>query len=273
MKLSQRGELIMKKKITAFLIAFVSLVSLICVTQFSNVQTSKAATTSDPIFFVPGSYSDQNSWDSMYQQLDPSNVHPVVKLNVAPNGAVTRTDVRAGNPGERPFVTVAFDNILWNDDAVYANAAGLQSAIQSYQAKDPFTHDDFVAQSNGGNIVTRYMEAYPSTACGTFITVGTPYNMRANNGDPADPLLISQAAGAGRLNPSMKVYNVIGRNGDDTSTDTVVARESAMDGSHIFPGHTASLTYLYLSGEDAIHCNQVSAPQMAQIISKYIDLN
>ncbi|AKP67538.1 alpha/beta hydrolase [Companilactobacillus ginsenosidimutans] len=263
----------MKKKISAFLIAAVSLLSLIFITQLATPQTSQAATSEDPILFVPGSYSNQDSWDKMYQQLDPDNVHTVVKLLVHDNGSVTRTNVRTGQSDERPFVTIAFDNYLWNDDAVYANAAGLQQAIQSYQKQDPFTHADFVAQSNGGNIVVRYMEADPSTMFGTLITVGTPYNMRAGNGDPADPLLISQIAGADRLNPNMNVYNVIGRDYDDTSTDTVVSRDSAMDGGHIFRGHVASLTYLYLSGEDAIHMNQVSAPQFAQILTKYLSFN
>ena len=262
----------MKKKFSAFLIAVVSLLSLIFITQSVTTQDSQAATNSSPVFFVPGAYSNEDSWDQMFPQLDPNSVHPVVKLDVHSNNSVTRTDVRAGNSDERPFVVIAFDDYLWNDPAVYANAAGMQQAIQQYKAADPFSSADIVAQSNGGNISTRWMEEFPSDMINEFITVGTPYNMRANNGDPADPLLLSQVAGADRLKPFMNVINVIGEDNGSTTTDGVVSRESSMDGSHIFDGNVASLRYLYLSGPDGLHMNQTSCPEMAQIISENIAL-
>lgn len=263
----------MKKSLTKILITIISLVSLITISQKITTQTANAATTTaDPVFFVVGSYSDSTTWDKMYQRLDPTNSHPIVKLYVSENGAVTRTNVRTTNNNERPFVTVSFEDILWNDQAVYTNAACLQNAIESYRAKDSFKSADIVAHSNGGNVVTRYMETDNSVNFNNFISVGTPYNMRATNGQPATDMLLCLVAGANRLNHNMNVINVIGSAIGDSSTDTVVSRDSALAGSHIFYGNVASFSNLYLTGNDGVHPNQASSAQLAQILSSNLDL-
>lgn len=262
----------MKRKLSTLLIALVSLVALIFVSQNLTANTTKAATNSDPIFFVPGSYSNADSWDEMFTELDPNQTHPVVKLEVNSNGGVTRVNVRNGQAGERPLVSVSFEDILWNDQAVYENANGLNQAIKYYQSQNSFKHADIIGQSNGGNVITRYMEQDPSSMFNTFISVGTPYNMRAGNGDPATSLLLSQIAGADRLNPNMHVYNCIGCDGSDLTTDGVVSRDSAEAGKNIFPNHVASFQFLYLHGHDALHTQQAECPSMARIISQYINL-
>lgn len=262
----------MKKNLTKIIITIISLVSLITLSQKITTQTAKAATTADPVFFVVGSYSDSTTWDKMYQRLDPTDSHPIVKLYVAENGAVTRTNVRTTNNNKRPFVTVSFQDILWNDQAVYTNAACLQNAIETYRAKDPFNSADIVAHSNGGNVVTRYMETDDSVNFNNFISIGTPYNMRAENTQPATDMLLSLVAGASRLNHSMNVINVIGSAIGDNSNDTAVSRDSAMAGDHIFYGNVASFSRLYLTGNDAVHPNQASSAQVAQILSSHLDL-
>ncbi len=169
-------------------------------------------------------------------------------------------------------MTVSFQDILWNDQAVYSNAAGLENAIEAYRAKDPFQSADIVAHSNGGNVVTRYMETDNSVNFHNFISVGTPYNMRATNGQPATDMLLSLVAGADRLNHNMNVINVIGSAIGDSSTDTVVSRDSALAGSHIFYGNVTSFSNLYLTGNDGVHPNQASSEQLAQILSTHLDL-
>lgn len=263
----------MKKKLTGIIITIISLVSLIFISQGITTQKAQAASASnDPVFFVVGSYSDDTTWDQMYQRLDPQQKHPIIKLYVTEDGSVQRTNVRTPNDNERPFITVSFQNILWNDQSVYENANCLKQAIEAYRSKDPFNDADVVAHSNGGNVVTRYMESDGSVDFNNFISVGTPYNMRAGNGDPATDLLLSQIAGASRLNHNMNVINVIGSAIGDNSTDTVVSRDSALAGGNIFEGNVASFSRLYLTGNDAVHPNQPSSAEVAQILSTHLKL-
>ena len=246
--------------------------SLMFVSQSFSTHTAKAAAAPQPIFFVPGAYSSVDSWDPMFERLDPTHQHPVVKMYVASDGAITRTNVRAGNPTQRPFVSVYFENYLWNDQAAYAGADGLHLAIQSYQSTYPFEHADIVGQSNGGNIITRYLEAYPSNIFNNLITVGTPYNMRANDGDPATDWLIDLFAGKSRLNPNLNVINVIGDVTGNNTGDEVVSRDSSLAGDFVFRDQVASFKVLYMTGNDAIHDQQVGSEQFAQILENNLSL-
>lgn len=265
----------MKTKLTKFIISAISLISLIFITQQFTTKTSEAATTgssSQPVFFIPGAYSSVDSWDQMYQRLDPNQVHPILKMYVDSDGNVSRTNVRTPNTGERPFVTIYFQNILWNDQAVYENADGLQRALQVYREQSPFKSADIVAQSMGGPVTTRYMEMDQSIKFNNFITTGSPFNMRAVNGAPATDMLLSLIAGSNRLNPNMHVINVIGRTPTDVTTDSVVSRDSAMAGRNVFAGNVASFENLYLTGNDALHPNQIGSAQLAQILSQNLTL-
>ncbi|WP_300560930.1 alpha/beta hydrolase [Companilactobacillus sp.] len=263
----------MKNKITKLIITVISLVSLIFISQQVTEKTTQAATNnSDPVFFIPGSYSNIDSWDKMYERLDSYQVHPIVKIYVDEYGNVSRTNVRTPNTGERPFVTIFCQNILWNDDAVYQNSAGLINGIDAYRRQSPFNSADIVGQSMGGVVATRYMEINSSVKFNNFITTGTPFNMRATNGQPPTDMLINLAAGGDRLNHNMNVINVIGRTLDDPSTDSVVSRDSAMAGRNIFIGNVGSFKNLYLSGNDALHPNQIESAQFAQILQDNLAL-
>ncbi|KRL66926.1 alpha/beta hydrolase [Companilactobacillus versmoldensis] len=262
----------MKKKIIAIILGTMALFSMLIISSITTKSDVEAASTADPIFFVPGAYSNVDSWDKMYQRLDPQGVHPVVKLEVSTNGTVQRTNVRMGKTGERPFVTINNEDYLWDDQAVYEGANGIDRAIQSYKTQNPFDKADIIGQSNGGNQITRYMELYPSKMFGTFLSTGTPYNMRADNGAAPTDLLLNLIAGAPRLDPNLKVINCIGRTPTDLTTDEVVSRDSAMSGRNIFVGNVASFTNLYFTGDDAIHSHQIESAQLQQFITKYINI-
>jgi len=263
----------MKKKFLTLFVAIFSLLSIFFITQAaSNSNTAQAATSGDPIFFVPGAYLKITDWDRMYQELDPSDVHPIVKLYVQPDGTVLRQDIRTTNNGERPFVTVYFQNTSYDENAVYQGANGLNHAIRVYDSATPFQKADILAQSNGGNIVTHYLEEYPNNLINSFISLGTPYNYKANNGDPATDLLLNSIAYSSRLNPNLNLITVIGRTPSSLETDSVVSRDGASSGRNIYYWHVASFRQLYLTGSDAINGNQTWCPEMAQIISSNLDL-
>lgn len=263
----------MKKKILSALIA-ISAVLLFFVVK---PQTASAATTdsnNDPVFFIPGAFDNNDSWQKMVSILDPNSVHPLTKLNAnAATNKVLRQDVRKGQAGQRPFVIVLFPVNQYHEDVIRKDGDALRDALNTYNQKTPFTNGDFVAQSNGGTITTTYLEKNPSAYhFDHFISIGTPYNFQAGNGAANTAFLNRLIQKNNNLPDDLDVTNVIGASGDDDSTDGVVSRDSALSGRLIFEGNVGSFKQMFITGEDASHGNQESSPQFASIVSDILGL-
>lgn len=263
----------MKKKLLSVLIA-VSAVLMFFVVKPQSASADTTASSSDPVFFVPGAFDNNDSWQKMVQILDPNNVHPLTKLNAnAATNKVLRQDVRKGQAGQRPFVIVLFPVNQYHEDVIRQDADALRDALDTYNQKTPFTNGDLVAQSNGGTISTTYLEKNPSSYhFDHLITIGTPYNFQAGNGAANTAFLNRLIQKNNRLPKDLEVTNVIGASGNDTSTDSVVSRDSALSGRKIFEGNVASFKQLFITGEDASHGNQESSPQFASIVSDILGL-
>lgn len=266
----------MKKKIISFLIAVSALLGLALL----NGQTSEAATTennNDPVIFVPGAFDNETSWKEMIAQLDPNNEHPVTKFSADIDGQILRQDVRSGNSNERPFVVVLFPQNSYTEKVISKDADALRDALLTYNQKNPFKQADIVGHSNGGTITTTYLEKNASKSgfsfhFNHFISIGTPYNFQAVNGADNTAFLNRLIRASGSLPSDLNVTNVIGSMPNDSSTDGVVSRDSALSGKKIFPGNVASFQQLFITGEDAEHGNQESSPQVAKIIQDIFNI-
>lgn len=266
----------MKKKLIPFLIAFAAIFLFFVATPHSADAATSSA-NDEPIFFIPGAYDNDESWQKMAQTLDPNNEHALTKMFVSANGKVLRQDIRSGNSDQRPFVIVLFQSNAYHESVITQDANGLNEAINTYAQKNPFTEADLVAQSNGGTISTTYLEknAYKSNFNYHFnhlITIGTPYNFQAINGADNTIFLNRLILASDKLPKDLQVTNVIGANGTDTTTDGVVSRDSALSGKKIFDGKVASFKQLFITGEDASHGNQESSPQFAKIVESILNL-
>lgn len=266
----------MKKKLISLLVAVAAVLMIFSV----KTSTANAATTTssnDPVFFVPGAFDNADSWEKMVTILDPNNEHPLTKFYADSNGKVLRQDVRTGNSDQRPFVIVLFPNNAYKEEVIAKDADGLRDAINLYNYKNKFTNADIVAQSNGGTISTTYLEKNTSKAgfpihFDHLLTIGTPYNFQSGNGADNTAFLNRLILGSGSLPKDLQVTNVIGANGDDTTTDGVVSRDSALSGRKIFDGKVGSFQQLFITGEDASHGNQESSPQYAQIVQDILGI-
>ena len=271
-----RGHNNMKKKLIPFLIAASALFFVF----FTKAQSANAATTdssSNPVIFVPGAFDTDDSWQTTIAKIDPNNEHSVVKFSANPYGQILRQDVRTVNNGERPFVVVTFPVNSYKEEVIAQDADALRDAINIYNQKNPFTQADIVGHSNGGSIITTVLEKNAGKQnyrfhFNQFISVGTPYNFQAGNGAANTSFLNKLIAGSGQIPKDLKVTNVIGSMPNDSSTDGVVSRDSALSGSKIFQGQVASFQQLFITGEDAQHGNQEGSTTVANLIQQLLDL-
>lgn len=266
----------MKKKLISLLIAISAALCLIVVKTHS-VDAATTDNSSNPVIFVPGAYDTDESWQKSIAQIDPNNVHPVVRFSANSNGKILRQDIRSGNSDERPFVVVTFPQNAYKEDVIAKDADALRDTLTTYNLKNPFKNADIVGHSNGGSIITTYLEKNASKSgfpfhFDHFLSIGTPYNFQAANGAENTSFLNKLILASGSLPKDLNVTNVIGSMPNDSSTDGVVSRDSALSGQKIFEGKVASFKQLFITGEDAQHGNQESSPQVAELITEIFGL-
>lgn len=245
-----------------------------------KAQAVKADTTdqsNQPVFFVPGAYDNNESWQNMLKMIDPNNEHTVVRFNADANGKILRQDQRIVDNGKRPYVIVLFPVNLYKEEVIAQDADALREAINQYNLKNPFTEADIVAHSNGGTISTTYLEKNSQLSSfkyhfNNLLTIGTPYNFQAGNGAENTLFLNNLIRNSGNLPSDLNVTNLIGSTPTDDSTDSVVSRDSALSGSKIFKGKVGSFQQIFLTGEYAQHGKQSDSPQVAQIIEDVLGL-
>ncbi|WP_048704215.1 alpha/beta hydrolase [Companilactobacillus ginsenosidimutans] len=266
----------MKKKILPFLIAISAVFALF----FVKTQSANAATTvnsNNPVFFVPGAFDTEESWQKTISKIDPNSEHTVVKFSANPYGQILRQNVRTVNNGERPYVVVTFPVNAYHEDVIAQDADALRDAISTYNLKNKFKEADIVAHSNGGSITTTYLEKNAGKAgfpfhFNTFMSVGTPYNFQAGNGAENTAFLNKLIAGSGQLPKDLNVINVIGSQPKDSTSDGVVSKDSAESGRKIFDGQVATFKQIHITGEDAIHGNQEGSDTVAALIAQVLNL-
>ncbi|MQS89518.1 alpha/beta hydrolase [Lactobacillus salsicarnum] len=270
------GILIMNKKLTAIVVAATALLLLFFVKP-GNVQATTTDSSNDPIIFVPGAFDNDEGWDNMMTLIDPNAQHSVTKLNAMPNGQVLRKDIRTVNNGQRPIVILSFQVNAYKENVISKDANALRDALSIYNQKTPFTNADIIGHSNGGSITTTYLEQNATKPgfkfhFNHFISAGTPYNFQAGNGAANTPFLNILIANSSQLPKDLQVTNIIGSNATSDASDGVVSRDSAMSGSKIFDGKVATFKQIHISGDDALHANQASSPQVASIIESTLGL-
>lgn len=204
----------------------------------SELQTSIAT----PTIMIPGTNGTENRFDGLLDKLEKVYADlSVQKITVKTDGTLTISG-KLNTKSQHPVFVIAFEEAEDGIDALMQQGQWLKIALDYLAKRYEFAQYNCIGHSNGGLVMTEYLQNSYSTddpTLATLMTLGTPYNdvEQAANSD-ADNLLITnwlqhyldkQEA----LPDNLQVINVAGRTLSQ-DTDGIVPLNSVLAGKKLY---------------------------------------
>lgn len=268
----------MKRKLmigslTIVLVLAVFIPSLLWLQQRITHYKTNYRTPLDPTIMVPGSSASQDRFDTLITQLreETKTAHSVLKVKVATNGQLSYTgSIRRGD--NQPFIVIAFENnhdgyTNINKQAQWLNIA-FKSLVQTYH----FNHFSALGHSNGGLILSLFLEKYfaqtKNVTIDRLMTIATPYNMESDSTTTQTAMLKELIAGRRNLPKKLTVYSVAGT--ENYSSDGTVPANSVNQGKYVFQNYVAHYTQITVTGDDTTHSDLPQNKQIVLLIRQYL---
>lgn len=268
----------MKKTITDYSLVLLFVGLFFFTFQFINSSISALAgsqvTTqqkiSEPTIMVPGTNGDADRFDELIQKLketDPDTA--VMKVTVKTDGTLVVSG-SLNQTTKHPIVVIAFQDASDGQSAVAKQAKWYQQALTYVHESYAFSNYNVVAHSNGGLVLTDYLEndrLPEDPQLDHLITLGTPFNDVGdyNSGKQLktiSPWLNSYLKNANKLpTEQLSVLNIAGDQ-NASQSDGTVELASVKAGAKLYQ-NSASYTELEV---DASHSDLLTNPVAVQAI-------
>ncbi|GEO69594.1 alpha/beta hydrolase [Levilactobacillus acidifarinae] len=227
----------------------------------------------DPTIMVPGSSASQDRFDTLITQLreETKTAHSVLKVKVATNGQLSYTgSIRRGD--NQPFIVIAFENNHDGYTNINKQAQWLNVAFKSLVKTYHFNHFSALGHSNGGLILSLFLENYfaqtKNVTIDRLMTIATPYNMESDSTTTETDMLKELIAGRSKLPKNLTVYSVAGT--ENYSSDGTVPANSVNQGKYVFQNHVAHYTQITVTGDDTTHSDLPQNKQIVLLIRQYL---
>lgn len=234
---------------------------------------SNYKTPLNPTIMVPGSSASQNRFDALISQLrsETKSAHSVLKVKVAENGQLSYTgSIRRGD--NQPFIVVAFENNHDGYTNINKQAKWLNIAFKDLVKTYHFNHFSALGHSNGGLILSVFLEKYfsetKSVNIDKLMTIATPYNMESDSTTKQTAILKELIAGRSQLPKKLTVYSVAGT--ENYSSDGTVPANSVNQGKYVFQNQVAHYTQVTVTGTDTTHSDLPQNKQIVLLIRQYL---
>ncbi|HJE45305.1 alpha/beta hydrolase [Levilactobacillus namurensis] len=218
-----------------------------------------------PIIMVPGSSANQNRFNQLVQQLNTEigTQHSLLRVEVLTNGQLKTTGtIRKGD--YRPFIVVGFQDSRDGPANIQRQAKWFTIAFKSLQKAFHFNRFSAMGHSNGGLVLTLFME-HDLQATGAhaerLMTIGTPFNLEEWDTSVETPLFKELVADRQSLPKELVVYSIAGT--ETYGGDGIVPVDSVNRGKYIFQKQVKSFTQVTVTGTQAKHGG---LPENQQII-------
>ncbi|MDR3241369.1 MAG: alpha/beta hydrolase [Lactobacillaceae bacterium] len=271
----------MKKNMTlitknGLLIVLVSLVALIpiYVQVFRDFQVRTGIVHNSelvPTILVPGSSASQNRFNDFVRELDQKQQkHSLVKVIVDTNDNLNITGkIKTGD--HHPYIVIAFQNNKDGYSNIKKQSKYLAIALDKLEKKYNFSSINAIGHSNGGLIITRYLEEYynkKTFGINKLMTIGTPYNFDEKYLKPQTKMLKDMTKAGKKLPSGLTVFSVGGANVD--GSDGIVPFASVASGRGIYQGNVAHYTLIMVTGADSDHSALPENMEIIDIIKQFI---
>ncbi|MGO3728200.1 MAG: alpha/beta hydrolase [Enterococcus viikkiensis] len=273
----------MKKKIGIIIsIIIVCFVGMILFKTKNSAHASKKIETPlaipAPVIMVPGTNGDVDRFDSLVNSLKETEKNvDEIKITVNKDDSITSSG-QFTKKTKRPIIAIAFED--GSDPSLPKQARWFQKALEYAEKHYTFNTYDYLGYSNGGLIITGYLENEQKSndpALYHLITLGTPYNdtswdYNENNSTFTKPkaksdLLKYYLKNKQNIPKNITVYNIAG-NVDNQNMDTTVPLTSVLAGRLIY-GDSEKYKEIIVN-EQSDHGSLIENPKTLKLIKEYL---
>ena len=231
-----------------------------------------------PVIMVPGTNGDVDRFDSLVDSLKQTEKNvDEIKITVNKDDSITSSGHFTKNT-KRPIIAVAFED--GTDPSLPKQSRWFQKALEYAEKFYTFNTYDYLGYSNGGLIITGYLENEQKNndpSLYHLITLGTPYNDTAweyndNRSTFTKPkaesdLLKYYLKNKKNIPKNITVYNIAG-NVDNQNSDTTVPLTSVLAGRLIY-GDSEKYKEIIVN-EQADHGSLIENPKTLKLIKEYL---
>ncbi|MBO0471843.1 alpha/beta hydrolase [Enterococcus sp. DIV0242_7C1] len=219
-----------------------------------------------PTIMVPGTNGTVDRFDGLIKALKVKEQSEVLKVTVATDGT-TSFSGKLSPSSEHPIIVIAFEDS--SDDTLAIQGKWYQQALTAIQKKYIFKTYNYLGHSNGGLVITSYLENFILTEdpkLNKLITLGTPYNgtsykkndtvTNAGEVKQVSQLLKSYVQNRHEIPSTIAMLNIAGEI-EDSATDGTVPVQSVFSGSMIYQENVSDYQELLIQGERTKHSELV----------------
>ncbi|EOL42794.1 alpha/beta hydrolase [Enterococcus caccae] len=240
------------------------------------VQTSEPVAIQTPIIFVPGTNGTVNRFNGLIKTLDSKA--DVLKVTVATDGTVSSKG-KLTSSTEHPMIVIAFKDS--SDKTLPVQGKWYQLALSYIQKKYSFETYNYLGHSNGGLVITSYLEEFQQSEdpkLAKLITSGTPYNDTSEKYNEAvtsftqlketSDLLKGYLKNLENIPDAIKMLNIAGEV-DDTASDNIVPVQSVFSGRYIYQERVAEYQEVLIQGENTSHSELVENQEIVLLLKDF----
>ncbi|WP_412988986.1 alpha/beta hydrolase [Pediococcus siamensis] len=225
-----------------------------------------------PIILVPGSSATQERFDALVNELNHNtkSSSSLLKVTVHTDNHLTYSgDFKPGR--SHPYIVIAFENNRDGYSNIKKQAAWLNHAMKILSAKYQFNHFAAIGHSNGGLILTRYLEKYfnqQKMRITTLMTIASPFNFSETNLDKRTQMLSDMIKDNSKIPSNLVMYSVAGT--ENYNNDGTVPFASVEAGKYIYQKRAKKYTQITVTGKDSTHHDLPQNKEIVTLIRQYV---
>nr|WP_242700648.1 alpha/beta hydrolase [Enterococcus sp. DIV0212c] len=240
------------------------------------VQNSEPVEIQAPTILVPGTNGTVNRFNGLIKSLDPKA--DVLKVTVATDGTVSSKG-KLTSSTNHPMIVIAFKDS--SNSTLPVQGKWYQLALSYIQEKYSFETYNYLGHSNGGLVITSYLEEFQQATdpkLAKLITLGTPYNDTSEKYNEAaisftqlketSDLLKGYLKNLENIPNTIEMLNIAGEV-DDTASDNTVPVQSVFSGRYIFQDQVAEYQEVLIQGENTSHSELVENQKVVQLLKDF----
>lgn len=235
--------------------------------QLASVQATYRSPMA-PVILVTGSSATQNRFNQLVKELNTQTEtkHSLLRVEVCTDGRLKSSGtIRPGD--RRPFIVVGFQDRHDGATNILRQAKWFTIAFRALQKAYHFNHFSAMGHSNGGLVLTLFMEhdlAATGAHAERLMTIASPFNLEEWNPTVDTPLFKTLVAGRSALPRQLAVYSIAGS--ETYSDDGIVPFDSVNRGKYIFQKQVRSFTQITVTGANAKHGDLPENRQIVKLI-------
>ncbi|GGC75836.1 alpha/beta hydrolase [Enterococcus wangshanyuanii] len=243
-----------------------------------SLENNQPTAIQTPTIMVPGTNGTVDRFDGLIKALKVNEQSEVLKVTVATDGTASFSG-KLSPSSEHPIIVVAFDDS--SDDTLAIQGKWYQQALEAIQKKYTFKTYNYLGHSNGGLVITSYLENFrlaDDPELNKLITLGTPYNGTSSKENDAvtnfsevkqvSQSLTSYVQKRHELPSTIKMLNIAGEIEND-ATDGTVPVQSVFSGRMIYQESITDYQELLIQGEKTKHSELVENTEVIQQLRSF----